>query len=151
MIGLTTGLLMFASTYSPSISVLTKAIDSEVSIVKTTPDDLNPNDFKTLEDYVRTYFRDTPILAEIARCESRFRQYNEDGAVLHGKVNKGDIGIMQINKYYHAENADKLGYDIYSVKGNVAYAKKLYDKYGDDPWSSSLKCWKPRVVAINRN
>ena len=105
-------------------------------------------DFKTLEAYVRAYYKNTPELAEIAGCESNFRQYDAKGAILKGTVDKDDIGIMQINKYYNGDNAEKLGYDIYTIEGNLAYAKVLYKKYGDDPWSSSEKCWKPELVAL---
>ena len=94
------------------------------------------------EAYVRDYFADAPILAEIARCESTFRQFGSSGNVIRGKVNKGDIGVMQINEYYHGDNAAKLGFDIYTLDGNLGYAKYLYQKYGNDPWSSSSKCWK---------
>lgn len=94
------------------------------------------------EAYVRDYFKDIPLLAEISRCESTFRQYGKDGKVILGKVNSGDIGVMQINKHYHVEDATKLGFDIYTIDGNLGYARYLYGKYGSDPWSSSSKCWK---------
>jgi len=96
----------------------------------------------TLESYVRAYFAETPILAEIARCESTFRQLDKDGQVLRGKVNKSDLGLLQVNEYYHGEKAEDLGFDLKSVDGNLAYAKYLYDKEGTKPWSASAKCWK---------
>jgi hypothetical protein len=95
----------------------------------------------TLQSYVRGYFKDAPILAEIAKCESTFRQFDKNGNVLRGKVNSDDIGIMQINKYYHQIDAEKLGFDIYTLEGNLAYAKWLYGKYGDKPWVHSSPCW----------
>lgn len=97
----------------------------------------------TLEDHVRDYFKDSPEMAEIARCESHFRHFLPNGKVIRGKVNRFDIGLMQINELYHAEKATKLGYDIYTLEGNLAYAKWLYDEEGLLPWSSSSKCWKP--------
>lgn len=95
----------------------------------------------TLEAYVREYFAETPILAEIARCESTFRQLGPDGNVLRGKVNKSDLGLMQVNNYYHGEKAEDLGFDLMTVDGNLAYAKYLYDKEGTAPWNASKKCW----------
>jgi hypothetical protein len=95
----------------------------------------------TLESYVREYFIETPILAEIARCESSFRQVGKDGKVLLGEVNKSDLGLLQVNKYYHGEKAEDLGFDLETVDGNLAYAKYLYDKEGTKPWSASQKCW----------
>jgi hypothetical protein len=95
----------------------------------------------TLEAYVREYFKETPILAEISRCESTFRQVDKDGETLRGKVNKSDLGLMQVNAYYHGEKAEELGFDLMTVDGNLAYAKYLYEKEGTTPWNSSKKCW----------
>ncbi|HEX7724300.1 MAG TPA: hypothetical protein VF438_01000 [Candidatus Paceibacterota bacterium] len=105
-------------------------------------------DTKDVEAYVRQAYADTPILIEVARCESTFRQYDSaTGQVVRGIVNKGDVGVMQINEGYHAEEAAKKGYDIYSVQGNVAFAKKLYEKFGTSPWSASKPCWSTANIA----
>jgi hypothetical protein len=96
----------------------------------------------TLEAYVREYFADEPILVEIAKCESTFRHFDKDGSVLRGKINKSDIGIMQINEFYHGNQAKELGLDLYSLEGNLIFAKYLYEKYGVQPWQSSASCWK---------
>lgn len=101
----------------------------------------NMRDSKQIEAYVRKEFSETPILIEVARCESTFRQYGSNGEVIRGKVNKADVGVMQINEAYHADEAEKAGIDIYSVEGNVTFAKRLYAKFGTSPWSSSEKCW----------
>lgn len=98
----------------------------------------------TLESYVREYFIETPILAEIAKCESRFRQVGKDGEVLRGEVNNSDLGLLQVNEYYHGEKAQDLGFDLTTVNGNLAYAKYLYDKEGTQPWSASKKCWSKK-------
>jgi hypothetical protein len=95
----------------------------------------------TLEAYVREYFIETPILAEIAKCESTFRQVGANGQALRGEVNKSDVGLMQVNEYYHGEKAEDLGFDLETVNGNLAYAKYLYDKEGTKPWNASKKCW----------
>lgn len=96
----------------------------------------------TVEEYVREYYKDTPILAEIAKCESRFRQFDETGHLLRGEVVSQDIGIMQINEYFHAKAAEKLGIDLKTMEGNLAYAKYLYEKEGATPWRPSQKCWE---------
>ncbi len=107
---------------------------------------------KELEKKVKAYFKDDPILVDIARCESRFRQLDSNGNILRGLINKGDLGIMQINEYYHADKAAKLGYNLKTVDGNLAYAKYLYNKEGVQPWISSSKCWNQTgdEVALNR-
>ena len=155
MIELTTTLLMLASAFSPAtVKAVADAKDNRAASVKadmTIEQAISPNHPLTsvsVEAYVRDYFVSNPILAEIARCESTFRQFDSRGQVVRGEVNKGDIGIMQINKYYHEEDAVKLGFDIYTFDGNLGYAKWLYAKYGDAPWGSSSKCWnKYREIA----
>jgi hypothetical protein len=95
----------------------------------------------SVEQYVRTYFADTPILAEIARCESRFRQFDASGHLLRGEMVSQDVGLMQINEYYHLQVSKDLGYDIKTIDGNLAYGKYLYEKEGVAPWRASQKCW----------
>lgn len=115
---------------------MTPTVDSEAS--------LTPAMFAqspTVEEYVREYFEDTPVLAEVARCESRFRHFNTYGDILRGEVNSYDVGVMQINEHYHLKTANKLGYDLYSLDGNLGYAQYLFDKEGTQPWKASSKCW----------
>ena len=99
------------------------------------------NDQKGMEAYLRKEYADTPILVDIARCESNFRQFDADGKIVRGRVNKEDIGVMQINEKYQGPTAKLLGLDLYTVEGNVAYAKHLYEEQGAQPWSASSKCW----------
>ena len=96
---------------------------------------------QTVEQYVRAYFADEPIMQAIAQCESHFKQFDTDGSIHRGVVNNKDVGVMQINEYYHGKTADKLGLDLYTMQGNVAYAQYLYDKEGTTPWNSSKPCW----------
>jgi hypothetical protein len=103
--------------------------------------------------YVKSQYAADPILIDIARCESGFRQYDKEGNLVHGNVNKADIGVMQINEVYHLEKSIKLGYDIRTTEGNVAYARYLYESQGAAPWSASQKCWSPasnNQVALNK-
>jgi|GEM_PF-3278082 len=93
------------------------------------------------EALVKAYFADVPIMAEIARCESRFRQFDSDGAPLYGGAGASMIGVFQIHARIHAEFANSLGMDIYTLEGNLAYAKYLYENEGTRPWYSSYKCW----------
>ncbi len=93
------------------------------------------------QEYVRNYFSDTPILAEIARCESQFRQFDKNGEVLRGVVNDKDVGVMQINEFYHLDTSIEANINIYSLEGNVVYGRKLYETFGTKPWNSSKPCW----------
>ena len=93
------------------------------------------------KEFVQSYFADAPIMVAISKCESRFHQYDADGSVYRGEVNNLDVGIMQINEHFHSDTAKKLGLDLYTIQGNVAYARYLYEHQGTAPWSSSQGCW----------
>lgn len=148
MIELTTTLLLLASAFTPGTAkaVADAKDNTATSDVASATEEAISSDHPltsvSVEAYVRDYFKDTPILAEIARCESTFRQFDSKGNVIKGIVNKSDIGVMQINTYYHGENAALLGYDLYTIDGNLGFAKRLYAKYGDSPWGSSSRCWR---------
>lgn len=90
---------------------------------------------------VRKYFEDIPVMAEISRCESGFIHLLYDGSVLTGKVDPRDLGVMQINTGYHAEEAKKLGLDLTKFEDNMAYARSLYTAEGTKPWLASARCW----------
>lgn len=101
------------------------------------------------ESIVREYFKDAPILAEIARCESHFRHTLADGTILKGKVDPSDTGVMQINKRYHGQKAAELELDLENLYDNLAYAKYLYEKQGTKPWKASSPCWG-KTLALSR-
>ncbi|MEK9131938.1 MAG: hypothetical protein AAB447_03445 [Patescibacteria group bacterium] len=145
MIELTTQALVLVSLlYGSPVTALAAgndaSIDARVQVEQSMP---KP---QTLESHVREYFKDTPILAEVARCESTFRHIVSDGSVLRGRANSKDIGVMQINEIYHAKTATKKGLDLENLDDNLAYAKYLYEKEGLRPWMSSSKCWKPSLA-----
>ena len=96
---------------------------------------------ESLGAYVREYYADTPILADIAWCESRMRHLDKNGKVLRGTVDPDDVGVMQINTRYHKGDAEELALDLYSLKGNLEYAEHLYEKQGTKPWLASSPCW----------
>jgi len=103
---------------------------------------------QSIEGYVREYFEDIPVMAAIAQCESRFRQYNaETGSVLRGEVVHEDVGVMQVNETYHKKVADSLGLNLHTMEGNVSYARYLYEREGTVPWNSSKKCWSKKPEA----
>lgn len=95
-----------------------------------------------MRQQVNEYFKDDPIMVRVAWCESRFRQFEKDGSLFRGKINSNDIGVMQINTYYHEKTAARMNLDLTTTEGNMAYAKYLYDREGTTPWNSSSACWK---------
>lgn len=101
-----------------------------------------PKKPKTVEEMVNEAFKNDPIMTKVAWCESRNRQFEKDGTtVFRGKVNNDDVGVMQINTYYHLETSKKLGMDIMTTEGNIAYGKYLFKREGTTPWNSSKPCW----------
>jgi hypothetical protein len=95
----------------------------------------------TVKDVVKDYFKDIPVLAKVAECESQFRQVDENGGVLRGVKNPFDVGVMQINEKYHLDRSEEMNMNIYSLDGNLEYARTLYNESGTAPWSSSKACW----------
>ncbi|MES2749400.1 MAG: hypothetical protein V4606_03335 [Patescibacteria group bacterium] len=100
------------------------------------------------EAIVRNYFKDIPVMIQVARCESTFQHTLADGSVLRGKVDSADTGVMQINKRYHAATAAALGLDLHDIYDNMAYARHLYEKQGTQPWNASAPCWA-QTLAVN--
>lgn len=94
-----------------------------------------------VEGEVRAYFKDEPILVEIARCESEFRHWEAPGVVLKNNQGSSATGVMQIMASVHEKDANVLGYDLEDLHGNMAYAKWLYEKQGTKPWEASRYCW----------
>lgn len=93
----------------------------------------------SIEAQVRTYFKDAPAMIEIARCESKFRQFTDSGNVLRGPG--GMVGIFQFYESIHAPAALALGFDLTTVAGNLGYARHVYNTEGLRPWNSSRYCW----------
>lgn len=89
----------------------------------------------------KKYGLNTNTALRIAKCESAFRQYNEDGGIIRGKVNPADVGVFQINEKYHLERSQTLGFDIYQTADNIEYAMWLMKKEGTRHWNWSRPCW----------
>ena len=85
-------------------------------------------------------FKEIPIMVEIARCESQFRQMDGDKP-LKGVVNNLDTGLFQINKKHWLDIANKLGYDIDTLQGNINMAEYIYEQQGVGAWDASNGCW----------
>lgn len=128
----------------PVFATATTTPSSEGSIPaesqSTTP--MVTHDAVAVEAAVRAFFTDAPILAEIARCESKFRQFTDAGNTLRGGLNGAMVGVFQINESVHRSTATALGYNIDTLEGNMQYANHLYQQSGTDPWVSSLSCWR---------
>jgi hypothetical protein len=124
-----------------SANIENSAIVEAATAVVSAEAEIAPGTNDGIELYVRNRFTNHPVLAEIARCESQFRQYGKTGAALRGTVVPSDIGVMQVNEYFHGDAAKKLGFDLHTIDGNLNYAEWLYEHQGVQPWSASRFCW----------
>lgn len=102
---------------------------------------------QTVKEYVEIYFADAPVMIQIARCESQYRQFDKTGAILKNPSSSA-VGIFQIMSSLHDKPAEKMGMDIHSIDGNLEYARYLYDNEGTKPWNSSKGCWGKAVNHI---
>lgn len=112
-----------------------------LSIPQTIYAQANPN--AAVEASIRFYFADIPVMAEIAKCETNFKQYNLDGSAYYDSSGTY-IGVFQFNKAIHAPKAQALGLDLATIDGNLMYARHLYDQSGTSPWKGCL----PKAGAI---
>lgn len=145
--------MMFVSvTNTPNIIQLPVSQQAEVKVeVKAEADISNATSTEDIKRITKEYFKETPILAEIARCESTYRQFSSAGVPLRGIVNGADVGVMQINEKYHLARTKKLGIDIYTFEGNLQYGALLYKEQGTRPWNASKPCWGKHEATLAAN
>ena len=67
----------------------------------------------------------------------------------------GNVAALLNKKLTLAETrhskAPTVAIDIYTIEGNVAYGKHLYEESGASPWSVSSKCWSNGdTLAMNK-
>lgn len=105
----------------------------------------------SVEAQVRAFFEDTPVMIDIAYCESNFRQHDSNGLPLQGGYTGGMIGVFQVYQRVHAAAATALGFDIATLEGNMAYAKHLYTTSGTAPWNGAKSCWGNAPVSSLEN
>jgi hypothetical protein len=146
MIELTTGIAflvssIYGSNQTGSTTMIATTTGTTSPVIEQSHTEADFIDSKAVEAYVKKQYSNEPILIDIARCESTYRQFDQTGNIIRGKVNKGDVGVMQINEHYHADEAAKMGINIYTTEGNVEFGRYLYNKYGSQPWISSSPCW----------
>lgn len=128
----------------PSVSVEAATTTAATTTVATT----TPST-QSVEARVREYFADVPIMIEIARCESKFRQFTDAGNVLRGGTGRNMIGVFQFYDQIHTAAALALGFDLTTVDGNLGYARHVYSLSGTTPWNSAHSCWGVRGEATS--
>jgi hypothetical protein len=92
---------------------------------------------------------DVKLAQAIAFCESTNRQFIDDNMTpLRGLHNPLDVGIFQINEKYHLEKSQELGFDIYTITGNIDYALWLLKNGGSRHWNWSRPCWSQKINPV---
>lgn len=114
-----------------------------VILALTTTTYANPN--AQVERVVRAYFRDLPVMVNIAKCESGFEHFDPSGP--NGLNTNPDprssaSGVFQILLKTHGPKAHRLGLDITTVAGQLGYARHLYKRGGTSDWKASKACWR---------
>ncbi len=107
---------------------------------------------QTVEEYVRSAFADAPIMIEIAKCESQFRQYDNKGDVLKNSSGSSATGVFQIIPRWHQKAIDQLDIDVNTLEGNVTLARYIYETQGTKPWEAdkaSVGCWSQTAAGKN--
>ncbi|MDO8490164.1 MAG: peptidoglycan-binding protein [bacterium] len=92
---------------------------------------------KGVKAAVEELFADAPQMIQVAQCESRFQQYTTKGTTFTGSGGRY-VGVFQIAKS-HVPTAKKLGFNIYTLEGNLGFAKHLYEQQGVRPWRGCVK------------
>lgn len=118
-------------------------IDLSATTTASIFDPLDPSD---VEARVRAEFNDIPVMIDVARCESGFRQFDDSGNPLYGGSG-GMVGVFQEAASIHSGAASDMGFDINTLDGNLKYARHLYDTEGTVPWLASASCWNPSPVS----
>ena len=102
--------------------------------------ELNAGGEKIVRKFWTEKFRPEEVeeMIRIAELESGFNQFEADGKTpLRGRLNSGDVGVMQINEGYWLKQANALGHNIYNLEGNLRMALWIRLHYGADEWNTS--------------
>ena len=128
----------------------TSTATSTTPLLNTLTSTSTVHDPVAVEKKVREYFADTPVMIEIAKCESKFRQFTDSGSVLRGGGSMGMVGIFQFYEAIHKKAARDLGFDIDTVEGNLGYARHLYIQSGSNPWVSCVPNVMPAQTIMSQ-
>ncbi len=117
--------------------VESRLLDASQTVYMPLGQELDKNTMFATSTLIRELFgAKTLVMERIFYCESRNRQWNENGNILTSKTN--DIGYAQISVDTWKKKADELGLNLYSTEGNLRMGKYILDHHGYEAWS----CYK---------
>ena len=146
---------MAGSTVAVTPEILATSTQLEI-IATTTPEVVKFNEPATYDSEIRRlavkYGFDETLARKIIKCESlayggsaenkNYRmEWDENlgtSTMTHWST---DYSYWQVNDYWHAETARKMGYDIRDWKDNLEYGAILLSRDGVRHWSASKYCW----------
>ena len=100
--------------------------------------DLSTEDINSAVDILMVGTTQSTIVKYIIGCESQYIS----NAINYNTAVGEDVGLFQINTYYHQERAVELGYNLYKPSDNLKFGKLLLDEQGLQPWAHSKHCWE---------
>jgi hypothetical protein len=115
--------IALANTKTETYTYVKEVVEVEPAPIETEPE--------MIERLIREAFEDAPIMVQVARCESGFRNVPSK---------TGDHGPFQINQV-HLDRLQELGLDRTVIEDNIKYARMLYDESGTQSWYMSKHCW----------
>lgn len=127
--------LCFSPRVAGSQSLITPAYASTTpKMAPSCPSKLS-NEQCAIRSRILAEFSDVDGFDRVIECESHFRQFDASGEVLRSDTD--DVGATQINLHYWLDESKKLGYDIYTLDGNLKMARVVYERQGVEAWTCS--------------
>lgn len=115
-----------------SVALANTKTDTIVYVKPVIVEEVKPEtETERIERLIREAFEDAPIMIDVARCESGFRNVPSK---------TGDWGPFQVNQV-HTKRLQELGLDRTKIEDNIKYARMLYDESGTRHWYMSKHCW----------
>lgn len=102
--------------------------------------DTTPEIMEAISRYARLYKVDETLMKKIIRCESRFKIKARNTEAVVGV----DVGLGQINTFYHDKEMKRMGLDIRNVTDNIEYMAYLMAKNGTSDYQASKHCWSKK-------
>ena len=98
-----------------------------------------PTVLQTIYRYADATDTNVLTLVAISKCESGMRQFYDNGKLVVSKTN--DAGVFQINIPIHRKKSLEMGFDVYTLSGNIQYAIYLLKQDGIRHWvAATRKC-----------
>lgn len=123
------GTTSYEAPQSPIPQKITQIIDNPISINQQGLE----GSFDANTALIKQYFPDNyEVMIRIAYCESGMKQFDSKGNVIRSHTK--DVGILQIHEPLWKEKSEELGYDIYTLAGNVKMARYIYGIQKESAW-----------------